>query len=190
LVAAHSAPASALAWTAHAVAGHPDVRDRLEGEIDSVLGGRPPVPGDLRELRFTRAVLREAMRLYPPVWLLLPRRTVGPEVVGGYTLGAGTKVLVSPWVLHRHPRLWDRPTAFDPDRFEAGEPRGYLPFGAGPWGCVGAQLGLVQTRLALAMLVQRFRWTPHGAGEVMPDPQLALWPRNGLPVVLTRRGGV
>jgi enediyne biosynthesis protein E7 len=187
LVAGHSAPASALVWTMHLVAQHPDVRDRLEAEVDAVLGDRPPGPTDLSQLRYTRAVLKEAMRLYPPVWLLLPRRTAVAEQIGGYDIAAGTKVLVSPWVLHRHPRLWEDPDRFNPDRFAQREPRAYLPFGAGPWGCVGAQLGLTHTRLTLAMLVQRFRWAPVPDHPVVPDPQLALWPRDGLPLTLTRR---
>lgn len=187
LVAGHSAPASALAWTMHLVACHPDVRDRLEDEVDDVLGDRPPGNADLIRLRYTRTVLQEAMRLYPPVWLLLPRRTAGPEQIGGYSIAPGTKVLVSPWVLHRHPRLWADPTTFDPDRFARGEPGAYLPFGAGPWGCVGAQLGLLSTRLTLAMLLQRFRWTPAADRPVVPDPQLALWPRNGMPLTLRPR---
>jgi cytochrome P450 len=187
LVAGHSAPASALAWTMHLVGRHPEVRDRLEREVDEVLGDRPPGAGDLAGLRTVRAVLMEAMRLYPPVWLLVPRLASEPDEIGGHLVPAGTKVLVSPWVLHRHPAVWDRPEDFDPDRFARREPRAYLPFGAGPWGCVGARLGMVQTRLALALLVQRFRWSAAGDGDVTPDPHLALWPRGGLPLAVERR---
>ena len=187
LVAGHSAPASALTWALQLLAAHPDARARVVAEVFDVLGDRPPAHADLAKLRFTRLVLLEAMRLRPPVWVLAPRVAHQAEVIGGCVVPARSKLLISPWVLHRHPAIWERPEAFDPDRFTSGEPRAFLPFGAGPWGCVGAQFGLVEARLALAMIVQRFAWEPVGTREVVPDPRMALTPRGGLPVRLTAR---
>jgi len=187
LLAGHSGASSALAWTFHLVGLHPDVRRRLEAEVDAVLGDRLPLAEDLARLKFTKMVVLESMRLYPPVWMLLPLRALRQDHVGGFVIPAGSKIVVSPWVLHRNPDRWASPERFDPERFARREPGAYLPFGAGPRGCIAAQFGLVEARLALAMAVQRYRWEPATDVPVVPDPQLALWPRDGLPVVLERR---
>jgi cytochrome P450 len=188
LIAGHSAASSALAWTFHLVGEHPLVRARLESEIHTVLAGRVPMASDLPLLRYTRMVLLEAMRLYPPVWMLLPRRAARADRLGGYDIPRGTKVVISPWVLHRHPEFWARPEEFNPDRFSRTEPRAFLPFGAGPWGCVGTQFGLTEARLALAMAIQRYSWAAAVPGRpVVPDPQVALWPRDGLPMLFQQR---
>ena len=187
LIAGHSAPASALTWALHLLAANPGVLARLAAEVHGVLGPRDPDAADLPKLRLTRLVLLEAMRLRPPVWVLAPRVSPHPEVIGGFAIPARSKLLISPWVLHRHPAIWDRPEVFDPDRFTSGEPRAFLPFGAGPWGCVGAQFGLVEARLALAMIVRRFTWAPVDDRPVEPDPQVALTPRGGLRLRLTPR---
>jgi cytochrome P450 len=182
LIAGHSAVASALTWTFHLLARHPAVRARLEREVDTVLGRRRPTADDLRDLRYTRMVLLESMRLFPPVWLLLPRRVSTADRIGGHAMPAGSKIAISPWVLHHHPALWPRPTVFDPERFARPEPRAYLPFGAGPWACVGAQFGLTEARLVVAMAVQRYRWHAPPGPPPVADPQVALWPRDGLAV--------
>ncbi len=182
LIAGHSAVASALTWTFHLIARHPAVRARLEREVDTVLGRRRPTADDLSHLRYTRMVLLESMRLFPPVWLLLPRRASTADRIDGYAIPAGSKIAISPWVLHHHPALWPRPAVFDPERFARPEPKAYLPFGAGPWACVGAQFGLTEARLVVAMAVQRYRWHAPPGPPPVPDPQLALWPRDGLAV--------
>src|SRR6185295_13127318 len=95
---------------------HPEVRQRLELELDQVLGGRAATHGDVPRLRYTRMVIEESMRLYPPVHTM-SRQALADDVVCGHPVAKGTDVLVSPWLLHRHRKLWDEPERFDPERF-------------------------------------------------------------------------
>jgi cytochrome P450 len=132
-----------------------------------VLGDRLPTAADAAALAATTRVVKEAMRLYPPVYGMA-RRTGAPGVFGGYLLPAGSVVLVSPWVTHRHPRHWDRPAVFDPDRFTPGREAGrhrhaYLPFGAGPRACLGSHFAMLEAVVATAVIVRGYRLqTPPG----------------------------
>lgn len=194
LLAGHETTAAALSWAWHLLARHPHEMQRLQEELDERLGGRTPEPGDLPQLPYTRAVVNETMRLYPPVWLL-PRRAVAADTIGGYDVPAGADVLVSLYSLHRHPAYWRDPDDFQPQRFmagpagDAGAMRAYLPFGAGPRSCVGMRLGLLESVLALATLAARF--TPAAAGHRAPvaDASLSLHPRGGVPMFIRERPG-
>ena len=184
LLVGHETTASALAWTFHLLASHPWAWPRLKEEVDRVLGGRVPTHDDLPDLVWTRRLFEESMRLYPPVWLI-PRRAIADDEVGGYPIPAGSEVLISPCVLHRHPDYWERPDEFDPDRFSA-EPAEkrrrytYLPFGAGPRACVGSALASMEALLILAMVAQRYRLELVPGFEVVPEPLLTLRFRHGL----------
>ena len=175
------------------LARHPDVESRLIEEIDSVLQSRPATFADLPQLRFTDMVVKEAFRLYPPVWALFGREAAAKVELGGFTVPKGAKMMIFPWGLHRNPRYFADPEKFDPARFapeRAGEltPDAYIPFGLGPHLCIGSGFATMQIVLTVATVLQRFRLalTP-GRNTIEPEPHVAIRPRGGLPMVVTRR---
>ncbi|MER6910164.1 cytochrome P450 [Streptomyces sp. NPDC000594] len=190
LLAGHETTASTLGWTFHLLDRHPWAARRVRAEAREVLGDRPPAHEDLLGLPYTLSVVQEAMRLYPPVWILT-RRAQGDDEVGGYHVPAGADVLVCPYTLHRHPRYWQDPERFDPERFapEAGQGRpryAYLPFGAGPRFCVGSNLGTMEAVFVTAMVMREFTLRTPPGHRVVPEPMLSLRVRGGLPVEVGR----
>ncbi|MFI7024142.1 cytochrome P450 [Micromonospora sp. NPDC049900] len=188
LLAGHETTASTLGWTLYRVDREPAVRHRLREEAQTVLGGRLPGYEDLHRLRYTTMVVKEAMRLHPPVWLL-PRIATGADVVGGYAVPAGADVVVLPYTLHRHREFWTRPERFDPERFDPARapdrPRyAYIPFGAGPRICVGSNLGLMEAVFVLAMIAREFRLSTAPGHQVVAEPMLSLRIRGGLPMLV------
>ena len=186
LLVGHETTASALAWTFYLLASHPWAWTRLKEEVDRVLGGRVPTHDDLPGLVWTRQVLDESLRLYPPVWLI-PRRAIAGDEVSGYPIPAGSEVLISPYVLHRHPEHWEKPDVFDPERFSAERAvkryrSVYIPFGAGPRACVGSALATLEAILILAMVAQRCRLELVPGFEAVTEPLLTLRFRHGLPM--------
>ena len=142
-MAGHETIATAMSWTFMLLHQHPQVAARVREEAQRVLGGRAPAFEDLPRLEYTGRVIDESMRLYPPVWIM-ERQALDHDQLGPWSIPKGTTVAMSPWVLHRHPDLWREPLRFDPDRFTPeraeGRPKyAYLPFGAGPRMCIGAQ---------------------------------------------------
>jgi cytochrome P450 len=188
LLAGHETTASTLGWTFHLVDQHPEVRERLRDEAVSVLGDRLPTFDDLQGLRYTSMVIEEAMRLYPPVWILT-RQSLAADEVGGYHVPAGVDVLICPYTLHRHAGFWNAPLRFDPERFDPGRaqarPRyAYLPFGAGPRFCVGNHLGMMEAAFVLATVSRELRLVTRPGYRVVPEPMLSLRIRGGLPVTV------
>jgi cytochrome P450 len=186
LLAGHETTASTLSWTLYLTDEHPEVWQRLHEEAVRVLGDRLPSYADLHELRYTGSVVEEAMRLYPPVWLL-PRKALARDDVGGYRVPAGADVVVSPYTLHRHRAFWTHPERFDPDRFDPARandrPRyAYIPFGAGPRFCVGNHLGMMEAAFVVALLARELRLTRPAGHVVTPEPMLSLRIRGGLPM--------
>ncbi|MFJ3926703.1 cytochrome P450 [Streptomyces sp. NPDC090022] len=160
LLAGHETTATSLAFALHLLARHPEQQARAHEEVDRVLGGRPPQAADLDRLPYLTRVLKEAMRLYPAA-PVIGRRAVAATEIGGYTVPAGADVIVSPWVTHRHPQHWPDPDRFDPDRFtpeqEAGRPRyAWFPFGGGPRACIGQHFSMLESVIALAMILDRY----------------------------------
>jgi cytochrome P450 len=196
VIAGHETVASSLAWTLQLLAEHPDVQDRVRAELSAALGDREPGWHDLPALPFTRRVVDEALRLYPPAWVLT-RRAVGPDRLSGLDVPAGTLVIISPWLLHRRRQAWEDPLAFDPDRFDTARtsaPRpDYLPFGLGPRLCIGRDFALVESVLALATLLRGYRLEPVRRSGVVVRPDVealvTLRPRGGLPLVLRHCAG-
>ena len=163
-LAGHETTANALAWTWYLLAQHPAVYARLREELQSVLGGRTPTATDLQNLPYTLQVLKESMRLYPPVWVL-GRQAVRAMSLGGYELPAGMGVTMSPYILHRRPDLFPLPDSFDPERFaperEKLLPRNaYIPFADGPRVCMGNHFAQMEGQLILATLAQRVTFDP------------------------------
>ncbi|RYD44649.1 MAG: cytochrome P450, partial [Verrucomicrobiaceae bacterium] len=145
-----------------------------------------PVLEDVRALPYTGAVIREAMRLYPPIWII-ERRVIEEDIVGGYTLPAGSAVVISPYALHRHPGFWERPEEFDPTRFLGQSPAAYIPFGAGPRFCIGNEFAMLEAHLITAMVLQSYRLRPISGHPVTPQPDITLRPKDGLPMTLHPR---
>jgi cytochrome P450 len=192
LLAGHETTANLLVWTFWLLGRHPEIAARLRAEIETALGRRPPTLDDLPRLGYLRMVLEEAMRLYPPVWVV-DRNTVAEDVVGGHRIAKGTLVMLSQYVTHRHPAFWPDPERFDPDRFapEAARARpryAYFPFIGGPRMCMGAQFAMTEATLILACLVRRFALTPIAGEPVEVNPSVTLRPRHGAPMRVTEVG--
>ncbi|HEU4329234.1 MAG TPA: cytochrome P450 [Roseiflexaceae bacterium] len=189
LLSGHETTADALGWIWYALALHPEAAERLEGELAAVLGDRPVTVEDLPRLRYTEAVVKEAVRLFPPAWTT-SREASRDTTIGGYPVAAGTQIGLSAWVLHRDPRWYAEPTVFRPERWLDGSlralPRGaYIPFGAGPRVCIGAGLAQTEMMLILATVARRARLTLAPGQEVQPFPALTLRPQ-GLEMIVQK----
>ena len=191
VVAGHETVASVLTWTLHLLARHPGAQELLHAELDEVLGppGAQRDPGwdDLERLRLTRAVLEEALRLYPPAWVIT-RRALEEDVVAGVPVPAGTLVVVCTWALHRHPCAWESPEEFRPQRFlEGGRNPAYVPFGAGPRLCVGREVSLVEGVLLLASLLRGHRVAPGPGPAPRVESLVTLRAHGGMPLRVSPR---
>jgi len=190
-MAGHETTALALTWTWYLLSQHPAAEAKLHAELAAVLGGRPPRHEDLGKLRYTRMALEESMRLYPPAHTL-SRAAIGDDEVLGRRIPAGAQILIVPWLLHRNPKLWDRPGAFEPERF-APERAGsrhrfaYIPFGAGPRICIGAAFAMAEAMLLLATIAQRYRLRLKPGFPVEPQGLITLRARHGMQMILERR---
>ena len=190
MLAGHETTAAALTWTLVLLSSHPEVRTRLEEEVDRVLAGRAATATDVERLAWTRAVIEESMRLYPPAWTI-EREAVGDQRVGGIEIPDGSTVVVAPYLLHRRPDLWPDPERFDPERFLGDHQRprhAYLPFGGGRRICVGAGFAMLEAVLVLATLAQRHRLDLVPGTEVVPLAEITLRPRDAVPMSVTCRG--
>ena len=192
LSAGHDTVTEALCWTMYLVAQHPEVERRLYQEATSVLGERNPVAEDLKALAYTVSVVEEAMRVYPPVWGIL-RTATAADVLGGYAIPAGARVVISPYVVHRSPSLWPEPERFDPDRFSSERAAGrhrfaYFPFGAGPRLCVGAQFAMLEVPIVAAMLWRRFAIRLVPGQSVRPVARISLTANRPIWVQVAERG--
>jgi cytochrome P450 len=191
-LAGHETTAVAMSWTWYLLSQHPAALAKLEAELETVLGGRPPRHEDLVRLPYARMVIEESMRLYPPAPGLSVRLATEDRVICGVKAPKGTAISVMPWVLHRHRLLWDEPERFDPERFSPARSAGrhrfaYLPFGAGPRICIGAAFAMAEAMLMLVTVAQRYRL--HLMPDQIVDPwhRITLRPRYGLKMRLERR---
>lgn len=188
--AGHETTANALTWTLFLLSQFPNAGARVAAEAKSA--GVAPEADAIARLADTRTILEESMRLYPPV-PFMSRGVAGPDRLGEVEVDASVRVIIAPWVLHRHRKLWRDADAFVPERF-APENRGaiprfaYLPFGAGPRICVGMGFAMQEALLALAMIARRFRLTLSEGAQVMPFARMTLRPANGLPMRIALRG--
>jgi cytochrome P450 len=185
LVADHTTTASALAWTWSVLSEHPEVRERLEAEHGAVLRGGVPLVEALPALGYTRRVIQEVLRLYPPTWLTA-RVPLESVVLADYTIPAGAIVLLSPYVTHRHPLVWEAPEAFDSDRFlpvraMSRPPLAYFPFGGGPRHCIGSGFATTEMQLIVAAVAQRYRLIQIPGVRVIRAAGLTLRPSPAVP---------
>ena len=186
-MAGHETTAQALTWTGYLLSLHPSVEAKLHQELTTVLNGRTPQYEDIANLRYTRMVIEESMRLYPPAHTMA-REPIAPDYILGHRIPAGAIVLIAPWLLHRKASLWDQPHRFNPDRFATEPPRfTYIPFGAGQRICIGAAFAMTEAILILATVAQRYRLRLKAGHPIEPRGLITLRPRHGLPMTLERR---
>jgi cytochrome P450 len=192
IAAGHETTANALAWTLYLLAEYPEVRAKLQDEINSVLGDRVPTVDDLARLPYLEWVLNESMRLYPPAWMQM-RRVIEEFELDGVRIPANTIVMVSQWVIHRLPDIWEKPDAFWPERWDPANkqqipPGAYFPFGAGSRICIGMPFAQLEARLVLAMYLQRY--IPHTVPGYKPGRRavITLRPRKDLRMILIPAG--
>jgi cytochrome P450 len=189
LSAGHETTANTLAWSAFLLSQSPHWSARVREEADRELAGERD--GLLERLVVTKAVVEEALRLYPPI-SALSRMSEHPDTLGGHPVSGRSLIVIAPYILHRHRLIWDRPDIFDPSRFlgatKANIPRfAYLPFGAGPRTCIGASFALQEAILVLATLMHRFDLELSPGAHVWPLQKITLRPTPGLPMRVTPR---
>lgn len=191
ILAGHETTANALSWTWMLLSQHPQVQTRLVEELQQVLGGRSPSVEDLPRLRYTDMVIKEAMRLYPPV-AIFGREATQEYHLGDCQIPHGCRILISQWVMHRNLRYFDDPEVFQPERW-AGDlekqlPRGvYFPFGDGPRICIGKGFALMEAVLLLATIAQKYQLTLIPDFPIVPEPSITLRPEHGIKVALNQR---
>jgi cytochrome P450 len=191
LLAGHETTANAFAWTWLLLGQNPEVEARLHAELDRVLAGRTPTVEDVPALVYTRMVFSEAMRLYPPAWVVA-RKALEACPLGSFTLPAGALVLMPEWVTHHDARWYPEPERFDPERWTrealASRPKfAYYPFGGGSRLCIGEQFAWMEGVLVLATLASRWRFRLVPGHPIVPQPLITLRPKHGVRVIPERR---
>jgi len=187
LIAGHETVASALTWTWLLLDQNPAIRKQLEAHVAETLQGRIPVSADLAALEPVGRSFSEALRLYPPAWLIT-RKASSDDIVMGYRIPAGTLVILSPYAIHRHAAFWQDPEKYDPSRFapegEKSRPRyAYIPFGGGPRLCIGSGFAQVEAVLIMTMVLQRFELALAPGYTPVMDALVTLRPHGGLPMI-------
>ena len=190
-LAGHETTANALTWTWYLLSQHPEVEARLHAEVDSVIGSRAPAYDDLAALPYTRMVLAESMRLYPPAWAI-GRRALEPFDARGYTIPGRAVVIMSQFIVHRDERFFPEPERFDPDRWtpeaQAARPKfSYFPFGGGARVCIGEQFAWMEGVLLMASLSRRWRMRLVPGHPVAVHPLITLRPRYGMRMKIEAR---
>ncbi|MHB8816786.1 MAG: cytochrome P450 [Steroidobacteraceae bacterium] len=191
IVAGHETTAAALTWTWYLVSIHPDAAERLQEEADRASPDRTLGLDAAESLQFTHQVLQEALRLYPPGWLLT-RRTLEADELGGYPIGPRTDVFISPYTLHRHPAFWSEPEEFRPERFAGADAEerhrfSYIPFAVGPRHCIGENIAMFEMLVHVHTMARRFRLTRAGNEPIELEAQINLRPRVQLMMNLETR---
>jgi len=191
ILAGHETTANALSWTWYLLALNPDARQKMLEEVDTVLGTRRPELADLKQLRWTTACVQEAMRIFPPAWVI-PRTAIEDDEIDGYSIPRGSTVLIPIYRLHHDERFWPRPEVFDPQRFMPENARhhhrsAYLPFGGGRRICIGMGFALMEATLITAAMSRDFVYDLVAGHPVQPEATLTLRPRHGLRMIARRR---
>jgi cytochrome P450 len=190
LAAGQETTATSMTFALHLLGLHPDVQARVQKEVGEVLGDRLPVLEDLPALEWTTMAVKEAMRLFPAAYAI-PRLVEETDELNGYTITPGSMAVVSPYVTHRHPRFWDDPERYNPERFTPEQEKArhryaYFPFGGGPRACIGQYFSMLEAVIVTAMLARAFRFTSP-TGEVPLVPGITLRPKRAMPCGITAR---
>jgi cytochrome P450 len=191
VLAGHETTALALTWALYLLSQHPAAEARFFAELDEVVGDRTPVPADLPRLTFTRMVVDESLRLYPPAWAV-ERASIRTTQVGGRQVPKDMAFIFSPWTVHRDARWFERPLAFEPERWADGLVRrlprfAYFPFGGGPRQCIGNTFALTEAVFILAVLGQRYRLRLAPGQDVRAAPMITLRPKAPIRMIVERR---
>lgn len=190
-LAGHETTSNALSWTWLLLAQHPDIEAKLHHELDTVLAGRTPTLSDLKQLPYTEMVIKESMRLYPPVWAI-GRQAMEDVTLGSYTLPKGSVVGIVTYFTHHDARFFPDPERFDPERFSPeNEPNipkyAYIPFSTGPRVCIGNSFAMMEAHLLLATIASHYTFRLSPGQKVTPSPLITLAPKGGLPMTLHTR---
>jgi cytochrome P450 len=191
LLAGHETTSTALTFTLHLLGRHPGEQRLVHDELDAVLDGRPPALDDVPALERTAMALKEAMRLYPPAYAI-GRLAEREQEIGGYSIPAGSYVVMSQFATHRHPQFWGEAESFDPTRFtvereRARHPYAYIPFGGGPRACIGSNFAMLEAIIALALLLQRFEIRGEQTDVPLDTEGITLRPKGAVPLRLASR---
>lgn len=191
IIAGHETTSNTLSWTWMLLAQYPEVQSKLLEEIKTVLEGRTPTVADLPRLRYASLVIKESMRLYPAVPTLGREATKDCEI-GGYTIPAGCAIIISQWVMHHHPKYFENPEVFQPERWENDLEKRltkgvYIPFGDGPRICIGKGFALMEAVLLLVTIAQKYQLSLIPDFPIVPQPSITLRPEHGLKMVLHKR---
>lgn len=191
MLAGHETTANALSWTWMLLAQNPECDRKLTEELKTVLNGRPPTVADLPKLHYAEQIIKESLRLYPPV-SIFGREAVADYILDGYCIPAGCVVTISQWVMHRSPKYFDNPEEFRPERWENDLekllPRGvYIPFGDGPRICIGKGFAMMEAVLLLATIAQKYSLSLVEDYPIIPQPSITLRPETGIQVQLQKR---
>ena len=189
--AGHETTAVALTWTWYLLSQHPEVETKLHEELDAVLGGRKPTLEDLSRLPYTEMIIKEAMRLYPPAFATT-REALNDTLIGEYPIKKGETIYINIYGVHRDTRFFPDPDRFDPERFSPENEKqmhkyAYLPFGGGPRVCIGNAFAMMEARLILATVAQRYRLKLAPGHQVVPERLFTLRPKYGMKMIPTKR---
>jgi cytochrome P450 len=189
LVAGHETSSNALSWLLYLLSSHPDCLERLRQEFDSVLGEAPLTYSDVPKFEFATQVIQEGLRLYPPFWMV-DRTALADDRAGDLDIPQGTTVVVFIYGAHHSPQYWENPETFDPERFtKANEklhrPFTYLPFGAGPRGCIGGNYAMLQILMILSVLLRKYDFELAPGQTIEARPMVILRPKHGIRMMFT-----
>jgi cytochrome P450 len=191
IFAGHETVSVCLTWTWYHLSKDPSVAQKVRDEVDETLGDRHPTLDDVRQMQYIWQVLQEALRMYPPIWVI-PRTPLEPDEIDGYRLEPGEMIFISPYVVHRNTSFYDNPEAFDPDRIAPENTANwhryqYIPFGGGPRKCIGHEFAMLEMTIIVAMVSQLFRLDLIPGHPVVPKPMVTLRPAHGMPMIVTPR---
>jgi cytochrome P450 len=189
LVAGHETSSNALSWLLYLLSTRPDCLERVRQEFDSILGDAPLTYTDVPKFEFTTQVIQEALRLYPPFWMI-DRMAVADDRVGDIAIPAGSMVIVYVYGAHHAPRYWENPESFDPERFtkvneKLHPPFTYLPFGGGPRGCIGGNYAMLQILMILSAVLRNYDFELTPGQQIEARPMVILRPKNGIRMSFT-----
>jgi cytochrome P450 len=190
--AGHETTATSLSWIHYLLSEHPDVLAKMRAEIQSVIGAKlDPSAADLDQLQYTEQVINESLRMYSPIHSI-SRVALEDDTIGGYSIPAGAMIYISLHAMHRISRIWPNPDRFDPDRFSpeamaAQERFAFIPFAAGHRNCIGAAMAVVELKLVMTQIAQRFTLQHDPSHRIVPTAGTVMHPRGGMPMFITRR---